>query len=95
MATFSSELEEALISFANEAINQRADFEVLGQMPNKRGIEMLDDAKAVIKLAVEKYIIREDNEYNRDMPIPDPFALPQDYANKLRAYQRKALRGDK
>ena len=38
-----------------------------------------------------KELIDEDNEYLREMPVPDPFALPQDYVNLWKQYMRKKV----
>jgi len=48
--------------------------------------------RAIDQLVLD--VIGKDNEHTRDMPVPDPFARPQDYANSMKQYQRKIVNGE-
>ena len=59
----------------------------------------IDQALESLQLLHEREvrrIIGPENEYNREMPIPNPFALPQDYTNLMKRYQlkRAGLKGE-
>ena len=59
-----------------------------GKMQLISSTDTVDQALDSIEEVV-KEVIGQENEYSRDMPVPDPdpFALPSDHQNQLRRYQ--------
>lgn len=83
-------VEEILQKYSNAVVDEAVEkcvgggIVVFAERAKAKRLEALDSIEEVVK-----EVIGQENEYSRDMPVPDPdpFALPSDHQNQLRRYQ--------
>ena len=85
MSDFKDKTREVLMLFQRDIERHYGGRTVGKTLNGDQALEALDTLFA----EEVKRIIGEENEYSRDMPMPDPFVLPQDYANLMKRYQLK------